>query len=283
MKKPKKKGALLAVFGDTHVNSTLALCPPRVTLNEGGDYVSSKVQRFIWRSWLEYWRWIADERKRLGWPVFAVGNGDLSDDNYHKTTELISKHEETINNMVRATMKPAVDVADHFVIIRGTPAHVHLSAALDERTAKDITTIIPMDEDREIYSWRKWRPKICGVSFDITHHPGVASRVPQTRGSESIRLANKIEKAYSRRRVPYPDVAIRGHNHVPADSYDNQALRAIIQPSWQAPTDYIDRLGIDDVPPVGGLLIYCEGGQYEVKKFYKEWPISELRVPDFVY
>lgn len=58
--------AIIAIVGDIHSNSTVALAPPRVRLDDGGEYVSSAPQRWIWRKWLEFWKEVEEKRETAG-------------------------------------------------------------------------------------------------------------------------------------------------------------------------------------------------------------------------
>jgi hypothetical protein len=46
---------LLVLTGDLHVNSTVALCPPTVELDDGGTYHHSRTQAWIWNRWIDFW------------------------------------------------------------------------------------------------------------------------------------------------------------------------------------------------------------------------------------
>ncbi len=129
---------IVAVNADLHVNSTVGLLCPRFTLDDGGAYSSSKAQRWAWNHWLSYWKDVEAEKKRLNAPVIAVLNGDIADDNYHCTTQLVTRNKADIIHMVGETLRPCLDVADHVFITRGTEAHVGPNACLDELVAKDI-------------------------------------------------------------------------------------------------------------------------------------------------
>lgn len=44
----------LVVISDTHIGDGLALCPPRCTLDDGGEYRQSGPQRELWRNWCHF-------------------------------------------------------------------------------------------------------------------------------------------------------------------------------------------------------------------------------------
>lgn len=81
-----------AIASDIHSNSTVAVCPPRVALDDGGEYVASKAQRWLCRQWLLFWGEVFERRAELACPVHVILNGELADDNYHPTTQLITRN-----------------------------------------------------------------------------------------------------------------------------------------------------------------------------------------------
>ena len=63
---------VVAIAGDLHVNSTVAVCPPVVMLDDGGEYRASKPQRWLWREWVKFWG--AVRRRRIN-GVWAMTDG----------------------------------------------------------------------------------------------------------------------------------------------------------------------------------------------------------------
>ena len=98
--------AIVAIVGDIHANSTVAVCPPRVQLDDGGEYVASQPQRWIWRQWLVYWKEIEERRAALNARLFVVLNGELADDNYHPTTQLVTRNPADILKLSLAVLEP---------------------------------------------------------------------------------------------------------------------------------------------------------------------------------
>ena len=45
---------ILRVTSDLHAGSTVALCPPKVQLDDGGKYEASKAQLWLWECWLDF-------------------------------------------------------------------------------------------------------------------------------------------------------------------------------------------------------------------------------------
>lgn len=79
----------LAIVADTHAGSTVGLCPPRVTLDDGGECAPSKEQRRMWGWWLEYWQ----EVKRRQGEVVAIFLGDMIEgDTKQRSTQVVTRN-----------------------------------------------------------------------------------------------------------------------------------------------------------------------------------------------
>lgn len=265
---------LLVLTGDLHTNSTVALCPPTVELDDGGTYRASKPQKWIWARWLEFWDAAADLKKRYNAEAVTLLNGELADDNYHNTTQLISKHKGDQARAALAVVEPVQAVSDRIFVTRGSEAHSGLNASMDESLARAIGAI-PNDEGHHA----RWyfRGVIDGLRVDASHHPGTGHARPWTKGADANRLAQMVMSRYVERELPVPHLVVRGHNHKPSDSGDNHPSRAIILPSWQLSTSFGYRLGGDWLP-IGGMLAVVEKGQviYE-RKLISRWPIGPWR------
>jgi len=283
-------GVILAITGDHHANSTVGLCPSSFKLDDGGLHVASERQRWIWGRWLAFWRSVQNVKEHTGWPVTSIILGEIVDDlnHKHKTTQVITNNKADIIRLGETTLAPVLETADNIVVLRGTEAHSGPSACLDEILAENIGA---ERSPQGTYSWWQYRAVYDGVVIDAAHHPGTRTLTPHTAGNEANRLASKIFYEYGKENiirsrsgqemVPWPHLVLRGHNHRPADSGDNQpgghpltAVRAIITPSWQVGTAFGYRLGGDTLP-IGGLIITCKDARFKVHKIYY-WPSSGL-------
>lgn len=270
--------AITVYTGDIHANSTTALMPPIIQLDDGGQVKASKLQRWVWGRWVAFHKEVAAEKARLGWPVFVILNGEIADDNHHATTQLITKNPADQLQLAVATLQPLLDVADYIFVTRGTAAHSGPSSAMDEIIAHDIGAI-PNKEGN--HSWWNWRGEIAGVRMDVAHHPGTGHARPWTRGADANRLAAMITYRYAEREMRIPHLVIRGHNHKYSDSFQNHPCRAVILPSWQLTTDFGHRLGGDWLP-VGAAYALCDRGSYDlrVRQYHfpldKAWTTAEL-------
>ncbi len=276
---------LVAIVGDIHSNSTVALCPPRVQLDDGGEYVASQPQRWIWRQWLVYWKEIEERRAALNARLFVVLNGELADDNHHATTQLITRNPADQLKTALRVLEPMTALlqdGDRVFVTRGTEAHSGLSSSMDETLARELGAENCSEtgkngaKDANLpFSLQVLRIEAEGVRFDVAHHPpGGGGRRPWTRGSFAQTLAAMAFFEAAERGEKPPHLLVRGHVHRPGDSYDAYPVRALVLPSWQLSTAYGYRIGGGTLP-VGGAYVICSGkGGYEVVKRFWEWPIQ---------
>lgn len=246
---------IVAVFSDTHVNSTVGLVIPRITLDDGGTYSASKGQRWIWSNWNSFWRDVEAEKRRLKARVVCVGNGDLADNNGHKTTQLITKNEADITRMAYESLMPAIDVADTLFITRGTEVHTGPSSSMEEKIAYDLSAEkCPTGS----HSWWELPLQANRTKFNFAHHAGTATKISYNTAAVAGRIAARALFSYANSGLEPPDIMIRSHNHVFSDSGHNYRLRAIVTPCWQLTTSYGYRIG-GSVLPVGGVMFICRG------------------------
>lgn len=250
---------ILAVVSDLHVNSTVALSPAKLELDDGGTYSPSKLQRWINGLWADYWQRVDELKAQHSADVVTILNGELADNNRHATTQLISRNPADQVNAALMVLEPVKAVSDEIIVTRGTAAHVGPSSSMDEDLAKSIATV--RNAENGTASWWTWHGTIEGVRVDAAHHPGTGSARPWTAGGAAIRLAHMVAERYIRRGMLPPHLVLRGHNHRPEDSGRNvRHTRAIINPAWQGPTDFGSRLG-GELLPVGGHIFGLHDGR----------------------
>jgi hypothetical protein len=276
--------AVIAIVGDIHANSTVALAPPRVRLDDGGEYVSSRQQRWIWRQWVAFWSEVGERRAAEGGPFYVVLNGELADDNHHATTQLISRNPADQLKVALQVLEPMTRLlgeGDRVFVLRGTEAHSGVSGSMDETLARELGAESCGENEKSVktsqegvHSWWSLRAEIDGVRLDVAHHPpGGGGRRPWTRGSFAQTLAAmRFFEAAERGERP-PHLLVRGHVHRPGDSYDAYPVRAVVLPSWQLTTSYGWRIGGGFLPVGGAYLVTRGRGAYELVKRFTEWPL----------
>src|SRR5512139_2836879 len=100
---------LLVVISDLHINSTVAVCPPTVNLDDGGSYHATPAQRWLWECWKDAWRKIREQA--AGRRVVLLINGDLGElDTKRRSNQLITVNKSTIQSIILETLEPALAV-----------------------------------------------------------------------------------------------------------------------------------------------------------------------------
>ena len=260
---PDEPPIIVAIISDLHAGSTVGLCPPRFTLDDGGDYVSSAAQRWLWRNWNHFWAKVkvtAEEHDAL---IVSICNGDLVDGNHFRTTQTVTPNETGMMRLASKVLEPIIKLSDEIYIVRGTAVHTGSSGRLEEKIADDITTVV-RDEKRA--SWWYLPLNINGTIFDIAHH-GRLGRLPWTTPNAVNSLAGQIIIHYAETGHKPPDVVIRSHLHRYADTGGNfDSIRVVATPAWQLITGYVHRLQPGALADIGGLIFTCfPKGRYEME------------------
>jgi hypothetical protein len=265
---PKKKQRhntpiILAIASDLHAGSTVGLCPPVFTLDDGGTYKASPAQRWLWRCWLDYIGQVQAIAASHGAGYTVVINGDAIEGNHHHTTQVISNNETTQMRIAEAALSPLLQDADMAYFVRGTPAHVGGQARLEERIAENYTNTV-QDGD----NFTRWHLSLDanGTLFDIGHH-GAIGRLPWTRANGVNRIASQAIIAAHQGGYRSPNVILRAHWHQYADTGTNyNGLRVIAMPAWQLVTGYVNKLQPGALADIGGLIFICyPGGKYDLE------------------
>lgn len=256
----------VAIVSDMHINSTVALCPPSVNLDDGGTYRSSKTQRWLWNCWQDYWLKIS----QLPGRKIAIFNGDLAElDTKRRTNQIITANKSTIMSIVLDCLELPMNICDGLVFIRGTQAHVGKAAWIEESTANDLDNTIRYDKEAPA-SFYHFQKEIDGVRFDMAHHVSMG-RLPWTEKNAANRIAILSRHRSFEQGMQPPHVVIRSHNHRYADSGGNYKTFAVCTPSFSAATEYVYRLGQEGtLSSIGGIAFICNDGEYDYKRFEYE-------------
>lgn len=268
---------LVVLTGDLHIGSSVALTPPRWELDDGQVLTPSKPQLWINARWAEFWREVERVKTEQGIECVAILNGEIADDNYHKTYQRMSQNPGDILAAAQNVLRPVRDLADRVYVTRGSAAHVGLSGGLDEAMGEWLRS--KPDEYGRHAQW-VFRGEIDGFRLDVAHHPGTSTGARHLQGNAANRLARNVAGGYTDEGSPFPHLVVRGHNHRPEDSADNQPLRAVILPAWQLSiTDFGHRISSGSEPfPIGGMMIVVhEGELVSERKMYWRWPMLRRR------
>lgn len=256
---------VVTIAGDIHTGSTTALCPPDFRRDDGDRWQPSKGQEWLWEQWLAFCDAAQETAKRHGAQHIFVINGESVDKNWHKTSQTVSTNMSDIVRLGRMVLQPARDAANEMVFLRGTEAHVGTNGELDELLASMMGAVPEVGTGQQA-RWY-WNDEVCGVRFDVAHHPGAGSSRESAAGRPVLTMAHEVILRNSRLGLPRPHLIVRGHNHVPGDTGStlftaDTKTRAYILPGWQLPNSFTHRIGGSELP-VGGLIVLCENGEWE--------------------
>lgn len=261
----------ILVIGDMHIGSTVALCKPTVTLDDGGVYKSSRGQLWLW----DKWRLMLDhvQYHKQG-ELYIVVNGDaVEGDIKQRSYQTISRNPATILALAADILDPLARQSAGMFFIMGTAAHSGTSAHLEEQLANDLGGRIC--DETGASSWWHLSLDVDGVRLDFAHHPGIGvSKNGWTAHNSINTLAARVLFDSANEGRPAPHIVIRSHNHTYRDSRDNYKVRAITTPAWTLATEYIHRIAPGAIADVGAIMITCDNGDYMVG------PMIYRRAPD---
>ena len=268
MARKASRSVVIAVTSDLHCGSTVALCPPVIHLDDGGEYRASKAQLWLWENWRDFWGRVDAQRKALGASLYQVYNGDMTEGDHHKTTQTLSGNPTAQATVVNEVMRvPLALKPEGIIVVRGTEAHVGASACYEERIAsglrKDGYKVLVDDATGNASHWH-FEMDVQGVRFDFAHHGRVGAR-PWTKPNAVHALAMEIFYNAAANARPFPHLAVRSHMHQYVDTHDSHPTRLIQMPAWQLATAFIHRIAPNALADVGGLIITVTEGEMTVE------------------
>lgn len=265
---------ILAIVGDTHINSTVALRIPIMKMDDGSTNRASKLQQEYWNAWIDFCNQAKD--KARGGKLIAVFNGDTVElDTKNRSHQVHTRNPATVIDVAYRTLEPMLDIAKEVYWMRGTEAHVGKSASMEELLAADCTKTIRKNGTA---SWWDLRMNVQGVLIDISHHTNMGTTLAG-RGNAAARLAIRTMEEYSEWGEPAPKIAIRGHVHTFSDSGLTYPVRALTHGCWTATNSYSHRIGLGGrMPHIGGLFITIEDGKYNIEKVQYEYKREKAEI-----
>lgn len=254
----------LAVVSDLHCGSTVGLCCPEpVELDDGGTYLPSPAQRWLWGNWLAFWARARECVRQSAWFGVLV-NGDAVDGDHHGTVQIVSRDPQVQSWILRKCFEPVLQLAPRQVIVvRGTESHVGKNGSTEEAFARWLHkegARVPKDPVTKMYSWWHFRGEIAGNRFDATHHGRIGQR-PWTKANAVLNLAAQIFYEHASRGEPHPALSIRSHYHTWQDSYGAHPVRVLQTPAFQLATAYAHRVVPEELADIGGVLLHFEQGK----------------------
>lgn len=266
----KSKPVVLAVVSDVHCGSTVAVCPPKIELDDGGEYVASKAQRWLWQGWLSFWSAVDATRNELSADLYTVFNGDLTEGFHHGTTQILTGNPTAQSRVVDACMSPVLELEpEKMFFVRGTAAHVGKSAAYEERIALGLwkdKRPVQKDPDTGTASWWHLPMEIQGRRLSFAHHGRMGQR-PWTKHNIPALLAHQIFMERATRELPHHHLAVRSHFHTFVDTHEVSPTRLIQTPAWQLHTEYAWKAVPENLADIGGIIIAIQDGHLNVHPF----------------
>jgi hypothetical protein len=249
----------ILVISDLHINSTVALCKPSVELDDGQEVKISKGQRWLWNNWQDLLS-RADQAR----PDILIVNGDaVEGDTKNRSYQIITRNKATALGIAADILDPLCKIVGSTYFIRGTGAHSGKSANIEEELAKDMNGV--RSKETGAYSHWALNLDVEGVRINIAHHTTM-SGIPWGRKKAAMTLSERILFDSAQNEELHPHLAIRGHVHRWADSYDAYPVRSLILPCWSLATEYVHRISPDALAECGAAIIRVSAGKYEIEK-----------------
>lgn len=255
---------LVLALADTHFNATTGLCPPVISLDDEGEYHASRFQLWLWANWQALQANFA-QRAREADRVFGIMLGDGPDLNFHSGYQLITLNRAVIIRGFTELMQPVRERCKAgFFVVRGTEAHTGGSGELEEAAAEALdATRYPEDS----LTRSCWFVKLLlqGVLIDACHH-GRMGNLAHTRANALGGLVESVIDQYIRDgESKMPDLILRAHRHLWADSGTNYVARAVQLPCWQLPTSHTHKVAPRMRADYGAAFITITDGQIAIE------------------
>jgi hypothetical protein len=258
----------------------MGLCPEDgVSLDGGGIYLPSMLQRKVWAYWQEFWRdWVPEVTK--GEPYIVVMNGDAVEGDHHHAKTPISTNVADQQAVAMACLEPVARRAAAYYHIRGTEAHVGPSGENEETLARALGAI--PDRDGNHARWELWLD-LRGHLIHFSHHIGTSG----SSAYESTAVFKELHEAFVEAgrwgKVP-PQVVIRSHRHrslevrIPTGS--GHGISAVTA-AWQLKTPITHRIAAARAgqPQIGGMVI--RAGERILYTDSRVWDIDRPRAEVF--
>jgi len=268
----------LVVVSDLHVGCRLGLCHPEgAALDDGGRYEPSRLQRVVWAWWEEFWtRWVPEVTH--GEPYAVVINGDAIEGVHHRATTPWSHHLGDQTRHCLEILRPiAARAQGRIYLIRGTEAHVGISAAEEERMGRELGAI--PDDQGQTARWELWI-RIGGQLCHFLHHIGTTSSGQHESSAVNAEMAAMFLDAGTWTNEP-PRVIVRSHRHrmieVRRPAQHGQTI-VCVTPGWQLKTPFAWKVAGARVtqPQIGGIVIRAHDGEVYTRHYVR----SLARTPE---
>lgn len=206
----KHRPRCIVAISDIHAGCRLGLCPPDgVSLDDGGTYKPSDLQRKLHDLWSEFWgEWVPAATNSE--PFCVVNVGDSLDGVHHDSTTQVSHNLGDQAEMAFKLLSPIVELCEgRYYHIRGTEAHVGKSGVEEERLAKRLGAM--PNKAGQYARYDLWKD-CCGSLVHFLHHIGTTSSSAYESSAVNAELIAEFVEAARWGDRP-ADMTVRGHRH----------------------------------------------------------------------
>lgn len=245
-------------IGDTHVGSTMGLCPRGVSTDDGNPIQLNQLQEELLDHWNGFWK----RRFALKLPIVVVATGDLIDGNHHGISQLWTTDPIQMRNAFVKVMLPIMNnrLVVERIGVRGTPAHVGVAGMWDNDACGELG-FRRINGQPTAYHYVN---TIAGVRFDIAHHGPNVGKFTHTRNNSAILYGRGIVSNRVLRHEDPPDVIMRSHVHRKVKEFviepvSGRGAWMVVTPAWQWSTEFKHKIDTtDDLADVGGTYVVIE-------------------------
>lgn len=253
----------------------MGLMPPEgVHGPDMNKILPNPVQAWSYQRWEQFWAWVNETAAQYGATRRLIAYvGDLFEGKkFAHGAQIVSENHEPQAYIGDRIIGPHSVVASYnaeaIAVIRGTEVHVGPVGESEEAFGRRMKAAQRPDG---AWSWWVWRPEFYGRLLDFRHHPSNYGTKPWTDKAAVVREAKQVFYEHCENGERAPDIAIRGHVHYPADSYDACPTRALFLPPWQAKTMHAHKVASNAIGKVGGYVTVIEpNGEYAIHKFIRK-------------
>ena len=269
------------IVSDLHSGCRFGLCPPRVSLDEGGAYTPSKLQKKVWGMWEEFWgEWVPKVTRGEPWAL--VINGDAMDGVHHGVNTLISSNLADQKRIAYECLKPHCEDAAVVYFVRGTEAHAGASGENEEKLAESLGC---KQNSEGRFSRFELRLKIGHALVDIQHHTAVCGAAAYETTALQRTFVMACEEA-GRWGYEAPDIVVRSHRHRMAETRvptRNAYGISMTTCGWQLKSPLVYRMAGAQMamPQIGGSLVRCGDEESYARHYVRTISRSSIERPTY--
>lgn len=281
----------MALIGDTHVGSSVALWHPDTPLAEGGRYKLNKQQVLL----LYCWEDMLARVERLN-PDIGIHLGDIIHGDSPREGQLITRQPDEQADGALLLMEPFIKNVQKFYILKGTEWHEGRAAKDVNRLAKELGAVrskltehyarwdlllrMPGSPSREVFTAEgvKTPFSVPAPVIHFAHHIGVSS-VPWYEATVPLRdtlmyLAGLVRN-YGEW-APNVRMVVRAHRHRFVHVHAAPDVHALVVPSWQFKTAFVHRRMSAAIPQIGWVMVEWDGMDFVVKPRIYQLPAPHV-------